>query len=195
VIYAQDCELLAPNDNELVLYRTIKSAGVLEEARRTAVDAAVGGLGGSIRWHVSIRAQRTYGLLAFGADIGAFAFDGFAVHDGPVIALAVFPAVPEALPFVGDALNGAGRPAGIVSYEACNGGLVVEWDPQRTQAGVVIGAIDAELRRFNSGRTAELLTPLPPELTARIAAEALRTPQLTADRILEELIERAGLHA
>jgi len=71
---------------------------------------------------------------------------------------------------------------------------VVEWDLERSPAGVVLGAIDVELRRFNSGRTAELLTPLSPQSIARIAADGLQSPELTSDRVLEVLLERAGLH-
>ena len=58
-------------------------------------------------------------------------------------------------------------------------------------AAVVLGVVDVELRRFHSGRTAELLTPLPAEWTAKIAAEGLQAPEIARDRVLEDLIERA----
>ena len=49
----------------------------------------------------------------------------------------------------------------------------------------VVGTIDVELRRFSSGRTAELLSPLPPDVVAAVASRGLQTPQITRRRILE----------
>jgi hypothetical protein len=189
--------LFAANDVGKVTYRTIKAKGMLETVRRAAVDVAVRAYGGVCRWRVSERAARTYGLLELpsGRDLDNVAFDGIAVFDLPIIALAVFPAVGEALPYLLDALGGPGRPGGVLACDAIEGGMVVDWDIQRTPASVVMGAIDVELRRFHSGRTAELLAPLPPSWTAQIASDALRAPQVSEDRVLEELISRAGLHA
>lgn len=194
--YAQDCESLAPNDDGKVTYQTIKAEGMLEEARRTAVDAAVSAWGGTSRWRASSRAARTYGLLELPTErnLGGAPFEGLEIFNAPVIALAVFPAVDEALPYLCDALGGAGRPSGVLACDACDGGVVVEWELERTPASVVIGAVDVELRRFHSGRTAELLTPLPPPWTAKIASDALRAPEVSVDRVLEELLRRSGLH-
>ena len=170
---------------------------MLEEVRRAAIDTAVRACGGDCRWRFSERAARTYGLLELPSEpnLDNAAFDGIVVFDLPIIALAVFPAVGEALPFLHDALGGPGRPVGVLACDAIDGGIVVEWDLERTPASVVMGTIDVELRRFHSGRTAEMLAPLPPSWTAQIASDALRAPQVSADRVLEELIARAGLHA
>jgi hypothetical protein len=125
-------------------------------------------------------------------DAGAISFAaGDIAYDRPIIALAVFPAVPEALPRIHDAFAGAGRPAGILACHRCPGGVIVEWDPRVTRADVVLGLVDVELRRFASGRTAELLSPLPDSLVAQVAAEGLDAPQIEPNRILELGIERA----
>ena len=193
--------MAAPNVEKYVIFRTVKPDRRFDEPLRDAVDAAVRSHGGHGVWRSSARAGRSYGLLEFADATSAAAAAveagacGATIDDCAVIALAVFPEVPEALPHLLDALAGAGRPAGIRSCEPCsNGGLVVEWDLERSPAGVVLGAIDVELRRFNSGRTAELLTPLSPQSIARIAADGLQSPELTSDRVLEVLLERAGLH-
>lgn len=196
LFYPQDCDLLAPNDDCLVTYRTVKAEGTLDDPGRRSVEAFARAQGGCVRWRTSEDAARTYGLLELPAaatpEVGTL--DGVTVYDAPVIALAVFPTVAEALPPLCDALGGSGRPAGIRACDAVPGGIIVEWDLDRTTAAVVLGAIDVELRRFNSGRTAEVLTPLPLPWTARIAADAVQAPEMSADRVLEELLERAGLH-
>jgi hypothetical protein len=196
LFYTQGCDLLAPNDVTKVTYKTVKADGVLDEARRLTVDAIVRARGGATRWRASVRAARTYGLfeLPDAHCIEREPFEGVEVYDSPVIALAVFPAVAEALPFLREALGGSGRPAGIRSCDACDGGIILEWYLTQTAAAVVLGSVDVELRRFNSGRTAELLTPLPAPWTAKIAADELREPELSEDRVLEELVARAGLH-
>lgn len=195
--YPQDCASPPPNDDGKVTYHTIKAEGMLEEARRAPIDEAVRARGGDSRWRASVRTARTYGLLDLPPDFGfdGEAFEGIVVFDAPVIALAVFPAVGEALPYLRDALGGPGRPAGVCACDARADGLVVEWDFERTPATVVMGIVDVELRRFHSGRTAELLTPLPPAWTAKIAGDALRTPEVREDRVLEELIRRTERHA
>jgi hypothetical protein len=98
--------------------------------------------------------------------------------------------VPEALPYLHDALGGEGRPAGVLAVRPCNEGLIVEWDPRISGARIVSGVIDVELRRFASGRRTELLSPLPPPVLATIASDSLQTPELSADRVLELLIDR-----
>lgn len=181
-------------------WATAKVEEVLEVSQRDAVDAALRACGGSARWRVSARAGRSYALLGLPdecsnvAVAAAAAAGGATAYDAPVIALAVFPTVAEALPPLGTALGGPGGPAGVRSCEPCpNGGAVVEWDLETTPAAVVLGLIDVELARFAAGRTIELLTPLPPAWTARIAADGLRTPEISSARILETLLDGAGL--
>lgn len=157
--------------------------------------------GGTVQWRASERAKRAYASVEIPDGVGvaadalrAVAQSAVTVWDGAVIALAVFPALAEALPPLLDALAGPGRPAGVISCDAIDGGIAVEWDPERTGASVVLGTIDVELSAFACGRTAELLTPLTAAWAARIAAEGLQAPQIAPDRMLETLLERAGLH-
>jgi hypothetical protein len=192
--------MAAPNDDTDVLFRTVKVDGQLDESLRGAVDAAVRSFGGRTLWRTSARAARSYGLLEFPDESDAAGavkavVRGARLFESPVIALAVFPAVPEALPPLLDALAGAGRPAGVLTCEPCAGdGIAIEWDLERSSAAVVLGVVDIELQRFHSGRSAELLTPLSPAWLARIAADGLRAAEISPDRVLEVLVERAGLH-
>ena len=177
-----------------MVYSTVSIDGVLDSKRRAEIDGAVRRAGGTAVWRSSEAAGRTYALLELPdgydqAAIGAM-FAGV-VYDKAVIALAVFPALPEALPPVLEALGGAGRPAGVLACRPVPGGAVVEWDPDVTEAGVILGIVDVELRRFAAGRVAELLSPLPPFLVARLAATGLRAPQIEPQRILELRIDRA----
>jgi len=167
---------------------------VLDSKRRAEIDDAVRGAGGTAVWRSSERASRTYCLLelpdAYDHAAIAAATEGI-VYDRAVIALALYPALSEALPPMLEALGGAGRPAGILACRPCPGGAVVEWDPGVTQAGVVLAIADVELRRFASARVAELLSPLPAGVAAKVAASGLRAPQIDAQRILELRIDRA----
>lgn len=179
-----------------MVYLTLSIDAVVDDAARKPIDALLAGRHGRAIWRTSAATGRSYALLELpdGPDAGEIAAaTGAKVYETPIIALAVFPEVREALPPLLDALSGPGRPAAILSCEPRGGGMVVEWDPQRVSAGVVLGLVDVELRRFNSGRTAELLSPLPPAWIARIAADGLQAPQVAADRVLEVLMDDAGL--
>jgi hypothetical protein len=176
-----------------VIYFTLSVAGRPDDSRREAIDAAMRARGGRATWRVNPIAGRSYALLEAEAPFApadVAAASGESVYDAAVIALAVFPTVPEALPHLHDALGGEGRPAGVLAVRPCNEGLIVEWDPQISGARIVSGVIDVELRRFASGRRTELLSPLPPPVLATIASDALQTPELSADRVLELLIDR-----
>lgn len=109
------------------------------------------------------------------------------------IVLAVFPSVPQALPALERALAGPGAPDGVLSVRRSEDSIVVEWDPERSAVRLVMGVIDAELLRYGSGRRAELLAPLSEQRLAAIAAAELHGPDITADRILESLLAKAGL--
>lgn len=139
--------------------------------------------------------DRTYGLVETDEDrareIGEAA--SATVYQTAIIALAVFPAIPEALPHLIDALAGTGRPSGLLECVRSGQEVIIEWDPERCSAEVVMGLVDVELQRFRSGRTAELLSPLPESIVARICADGLQCAEVTADRILETLLDRAGL--
>jgi hypothetical protein len=182
------------NDEDSVVYSTLSIDGVLESERRAEVDDAVRRLGGAATWRASEAAQRTYVLLELpdGYDRAAVAgaWAGVA-YDKAIIALALFPAISEALPPLLEALGGPGRPAGVLACLPCPAGVVVEWDPGLTQARVVLGIADVELRRFASPRVTEVLAPLPPTVVALLAANGLCTPQIEPQRILELRINRA----
>lgn len=151
-------------------------------------------------WRLSRRADRSYALLEFetagpAGVLAAAAAGGAVVYDAPVIAIAVFPSVAEALPALTAALDGPGRPAGVRACEPCGGGgVAIDWDLEVTPAAIVLGVVDVELARFASGRTAELLSPLPPPWVAKIAADGLQAPEISPGRTLETLVQRAGLH-
>jgi hypothetical protein len=182
------------NDESSVVYSTLSIDGVLDSKRRAEIDDVVRRAGGTSIWRWSEPARRTYALLELpeGYDHAAIrAASAGVVYDKAVIALALFPALAEALPPVLEALGGMGRPAGILACRPCPGGAVVEWDPDLTQAAVVLGIVDIELRRFASPRVAELLSPLPPAMVAKVAASGLRAPQIQPQRILELRIDRA----
>lgn len=189
-----------PNDVSNVRWATAKADGIVSESQRAVADAALRDLGCRAQWRVSQRAQRTYALLRCDGESSpdriqaAVASCAVDLYGAPVIALAVYPSVAEALPQLLEAFSGTGRPAGMRSCQPCaGGGAALEWDLALTPASLVLDLIDTELARFRCGRINELLTPLPPEWTARIAADGLRTPDISPERTLETLLERAGL--
>jgi hypothetical protein len=152
--------------------------------------------GATIALRSNARVKRTYGLLDAGepATVDAVCAAASAtVYDGAIIALAVYPAPAEALPALLDALGGPGRPSGILECAPCQDGLVVEWDPGRASATVIMTLVDVELQRFAATRTAELLTPLPETVVTQICAEGLAAPEMSPERILETLVDKAGL--
>ena len=177
-----------------VSYVTLSIEGRLDDERRACVDDVVRRARGTATWRSSEAAPRSYALLQFPAGYDAVAIraaSGGTVYEKPVIALAVFPALPEALPPLLDALGGRGRPAGVLACIPCAAGAIVEWDPDLTETQVIVGLIDVELERLRSGRITELLSPLPPSLAATIAARGLQAPQIEPRRILELRIDRA----
>jgi hypothetical protein len=192
--------VVVPNDVSNVRWATAKADGIVSESQRAVADAALRDLDWRARWRVSQRAQRTYALLGGDDEVtadrlqAAVANCQAVVYGTPIIGLAVYPSVAEALPHLLEAFSGTGRPAGVRSCRSCaGGGAALEWDLTLTPAALVLDLIDTELARFRSGRVNELLTPLPPEWTARIAAEGLRTPDISPERTLETLLERSGL--
>ncbi len=174
---------------------TVRMAPDCGHADCAAVEFAVRASGAEIVWAPRARTGARYGSIAHPPrDLrGALnAIDGVSVGD-EIIAVAVYPSAPEALPAIAEALGGAGAPDGVLSCDATGDAVVVEWDPSRTPASTVFGLIDVELARFHASRVVELLVPLSDAALARIAAEGLRAPDLRADRLLEWQLERSGV--
>jgi hypothetical protein len=175
---------------------TLRSDLPLHDAVRDTVEAAIEARGGRITWREGTLGGRTYGLIELPEEapaVRAVVREPITVFESPIIALAVSPSVPEALSALLEAFAGPGRPDGMLSCEALDGALVVEWNPNRTPARLVFAVIDAELRRFASGRTTELLAPLPESVLAAIAADGLATPEIESNRVLETLLEKMGM--
>jgi hypothetical protein len=175
---------------------TVRTDARLDDSVRASVESAIALQGGTVAWREDAESKRTYGLIELPQDaatVRAALQSSIIVFDTAIIALAVSPTVPEALPVLLEAFSGAGRPDGILSCEASNGRLFVEWNPGRTSPELIYALIDAELRRFASGRTAELIAPLPEGVLAQIAAAGLTTPEIASNRVLETLIERMGI--
>ncbi|HEX3671049.1 MAG TPA: hypothetical protein VHT92_05020 [Candidatus Cybelea sp.] len=177
-----------------MVYLTLVVEGELDAARRAAVDDVIASQGGAAFWRASPSTGRSYAVFELPGECDRAAIEraaGSTLHDGAIIALAVSPAVAEALPHVCDALGGAGRPAGVVACRRDGDSAIVEWDPEITAPSIVLGLIDVELRRYASGRTVELLSPIPAALAAKLAASELRAPQIEPARILELRTPRA----
>ncbi len=175
---------------------TLRSDRILDASVRAAVEAAIASRGGSVTWRDDAGSDRTYGLIEMSEDapaVRAVVREPVTVFEAPIIALAVSPTVPEALPQLLEAFAGPGRPDGLLSCEVSRGRLIFEWNPDRSKTALVFSVLDSELRRFASGRTSELLAPLPEAIVAQIAAEGLGTPEIASNRVLETLVERMGI--
>lgn len=175
-----------------VAYTTLSIDGMPDERCREEIDDAVRLQGGRATWRAHPEIGRTYALLEIPGDFDTEAIRavvGAQWYETAVIALAVSPAVPQALPALRQALHGPGRPAGVLACHPFPNGVVVEWDPDVSRVELVLGLIDAELRRFASGRTAEVLAPLPQSAIVKLASEGLRAPEVRLDRVLEVLVD------
>jgi hypothetical protein len=109
-------------------------------------------------------------------------------YDAPIIALAIEPLAPDALPPLERALGGPGAPAGVGECSRHGDELIVEFRPDVTQAALIVRIIDVELARLRCARRARLLTPLPDDVLAAVAAEGLQAPEIASGRILESLL-------
>jgi hypothetical protein len=175
-----------------VVYLTISIAGNPDDSRRDAIEAFAQAQGGRAMWRFNPPAGRSYALLELpdGVDLSEVSIAPTEVaYETAVIAWAVFPTVPEALPNLYAALGGPGRPAGVLACRPCPQGAIIEWDPDSGGIEIIMKLVDVELRRFCSGRRGELLSPLTPRLSAKIAASGMSAPEIAVDRILELLID------
>ena len=109
-------------------------------------------------------------------------------YETVIIALAIEPLPPDALPLLARALGGPGAPAGIIECVEMGPRLVLEFAPDVTPPALINRIIDVELRRFGGARRTQLLSPLPTATLAAIAAQGLQAPEIASDRILESLL-------
>jgi hypothetical protein len=175
-----------------VVYLTISIAGNPDDSRRDAIEGIARAQGGRALWRFNPSAGRSYALLELpdGVDLPEVSTAPTEVaYETAVIAWAVFPTVPEALPSLYAALGGPGRPVGVLACWPCPQGAIIEWDPDSGGIEIIMRLVDVELRRFCSGRRAQLLSPLTPRLSAKIAASGMSAPEIAVDRILELLID------
>lgn len=173
---------------------TLSIGGTPDERQRAAVDETARAQGGRTTWRVHPKIGRSYALIESANPVDArsiLSVSGGQAYASAVIALAVSPAVAQALPRLEEALGGPGRPSGVFACHRFPGGAVIEWDPEVSSTALVMGLIDVELRRFASGRTAQLLGPLPKSVIAKIASEGLQAPEIRLDRVLEALVDDA----
>jgi hypothetical protein len=161
-----------------------------------SVRSIIEGHGARVQWVDSPEYDRTYGLIE-PADMACIdelrEKTRAVVLDRPIVALLVVPSVEEAVPLLLQALGGDGRPSGVTLCEPCRDGVLIEWDLDETGLDVVMSLVDIEIDRFRAARVNALLAPLPLSWWTRIAAEGLRAPEITADRVLEEQLEVHGV--
>ncbi len=175
---------------------TLRYPRIPSDAEIAAVDAVVHRHSGRISWQNDAQFACTYALVEHAgencaAELGAGT--NAEIFDPPIIALAVFPQVAEALPFLQHALGGEGAPDAMVRCDRSGDAVILEWHGDRTPVTLVFALIDAELRRFNSARVTRLLAPMPAAWWTRIAADGLQSPDIATDRVLEELLEQHGV--
>ena len=191
-IQAEFFPVATTNARWSVAYLTLSIEGTPDDARREAIDAHVRREGGRTVWRINPAIGRSYASLEL-PDAGAArqidAGPGAVAYETAIIAMALSPTVLQALPSLREAFEGPGRPAGVLACRPFAGGIILEWDPGVSSAGVILGLVDVELRRFASGRTIELLLPLAPATVAKVAAEGLHAAEISPERVLEHLID------
>lgn len=191
---AQDCAVAAPNDVGIVSFFTVRTSADFDGAGRKAVEEALHSR--ATVWRDDSGTRRSYALVESAAPPSAAELpEGARSYDRPIVAVAIYPVAAQAIDGLLEALGGSGRPAGVLSCEAGDGCAIVEWDPTVTSPALIWNLVDAELRRWGSGRRAKLLSPLPPDVVTAIAAAGLQAPEIAPDRVLETLLERAGLQS
>jgi hypothetical protein len=186
----------AANDVGIVEWsRTLRMDAPPSEALQTRIASAVAHDGVRVQFGPSGSLSRTYVLVEGPAGVDAAEiqqrFPEGTWYGEAIIALAIEPAPADALPCIARVLGGPGAPAGIRSCEIDGTKLVIEFAPSVTQPAMVLRILDVELRRFEGSRAIELLSALPVEIVAAVAAAGLQAPEIAPDRILESLLEAA----
>ncbi len=172
----------------------LRIEGVPDARYREAVDDAVRRHGGASAWRTHPALELSYGLVECSNSEVRNAIAAFApvrLYETAIIALAVSPTVSPALPSLHAALGGGGAPAAVLESRLFRDTLLLEWNPDVASPVLLVGLIDVELRRFASGRTIQLLSPLPPYLLTRMAADGLGAPEIEPKRVLDLLVDDA----
>lgn len=162
---------------------TLRYRAIPEKAEIARIEQLVSRSGGTIAWQQNPHFERTYALIE-GVDAALTP-----EMDPAIIALAVRPSTPEALPKLEEALGGGGRPSGMSVCERAGDAVILEWNLEVTPARIVLELVDIELARYHASRTNTLLCRIPLAWWTAIAAEGLSAPEIAPNRVLEALIE------
>lgn len=174
-----------------MIYLTLRLDEVAHERRRASIDDVVRRHGGTSLWRSHPAVARSYALFEIAGAGGREEIAAVAqgtLYETAIIALAVSPTVGQALPSLHETFAGGGRPEAMLDCRRSDAALLLEWNLDMAPAGLMMALIDVALRRFASGRTTELLNPLPPDVVTRLAADGLGAPEIEPSRVLELLL-------
>jgi hypothetical protein len=177
--------------------RTLRIDAPSDETLQRRIAAALERDGVRVEFGPGHSLPRTYALVEGPAGVDPVELEE-RVPEGrwygeAIIALAIEPAPADALPALSRALGGPGRPAGVCGCDVAESQVILELRPSLTQPDLVLRIIDVELRRTNGYRRITLLSALPADLLARVAATGLQAPEIATNRILESLLEAANV--
>ncbi len=196
VAHSQESAIHSANVTQIVSsLRTLRLSSLLGEAGQADALLFFRSIGAAGRFVETARFGCTYGLLeadnSLDMDAAIQHFPDARLYECAVMALAIEPQVPDALPFLQNAVGGSGRPGGVLDCRRVESAILIDFQPEVTSPQVLFSLIDLELARFGAaGRVNTLLTPLPLQLAARVAADGLHA-ELSADRILEALLSKS----
>jgi len=174
-----------------LIYLTLRLDEIADERRRASIDDVVRRHRGTSIWRSHPAITRSYALFEVAADEGREEIAAVAqatLYETAIIALAVSPTVAQAMPSLRETFSGEGRPAATLDCRESGAALVLEWNLDAAPVGLMMGLIDVDLRRFASGRTTELLNPLPRHVVTRLAADGLGAPEIEPSRVLDLLL-------
>lgn len=177
--------------------RTLRIDAPSDEALQRRVAAALARDGVRIEFGPEHSLPRMYALVEGPAGVDPVELEG-RIAEGrwygeAIIALAIEPAPADALPALARALGGPGSPAGVCGCDIVGSHVILELQPSVTQPDLVLRIVDVELRRTSGHRRIALLSALPVDIMARIAATGLQAPEIATNRILESLLEAANV--
>jgi hypothetical protein len=170
---------------------SLRFDGALAQTQRDGIAHALTSSGIEVAsWSQAASMPRTYAALHLKSDAEteAASLCGAARFDEPaLLALEITPRDPMRLSALRRALEGPGRPAGVIDVAAGPAALVVELATQASLR-LVLDTIDCELRP-SPGRTIVPLLPLGDEALAAFAASGLGVLDLDARRLIETFSE------